>query len=39
MAEQKPPNDLSLNEALMNISVKDVKKKFIYPEQPQSGND
>jgi hypothetical protein len=38
MAEQRPPNDLSPNEAPVDISVKNVKKKFIYPKQSQPDN-
>jgi hypothetical protein len=38
MAEQRPPNDLPLDEAPVDISVEDVEKGFIYPEQPQSGS-
>jgi hypothetical protein len=39
IAEQRPPNDLFPDEAPVNISVKDVKKGFIYFKQPQSGSN
>jgi hypothetical protein len=39
MAEQKPLNDLSPDEAFMNISVKNMEKGFIYFKQSQPGNN
>jgi hypothetical protein len=39
MAEQRPPNDLSPDEAFVNISIKNVKERFIYPKQSQPGSD
>jgi hypothetical protein len=39
VADLRPLNDIFPDEALINTSVKDVKKRFIYPEQSQSSND